>query len=543
MGITGSHHYPQAEITEAWKANCWPDHGWGGNRGTLTDAVYAASYQKSKELADELVLNAGQEATRLAIRKTAAQRPVVIFNPLSWARTDVVTCRFELPADWVSYALRDDAGKEVPHQVIAGSANGPSLQVMFVVDSVPSLGFRTFYLESSPTPPLGTRPVTGNTLENAFLRVEFGPGGLKSVYDKRLLQEVLRTEKFFGGEILQFTAPGFTLEDLETVTMDDFERTGDHEFHVIQSVEGNVRSTIVREAQFRHFLLREHFHLYSRLDRLEIEFEVMNWDGQKERELRVVFPINLDHAQLSYEVPFASVEIGNDEIDFSPLPPSPDSQFNADRYGGNKPLRFRESINWIDASSPGNLGFGCLAASDCTVHLFKDETSNPVSYPVLQHVLLSTRKSLAWNPDYWCTQEGSHHYRTALYPHAGNWRMRYRDGIAFNYPLMALTLSEGAEAPSRVNLLPTSLEFLRLEPANLILTSMKKCEDDEALVLRFYEAEGRAVHAIIRLFRPIKKAWKTSLIEDEPEPMSISADGSLKFPLKLWEIVTLKIAC
>ena len=65
------------------------------------------------------------------------------------------------------------------------------------------------------------------------------------------------------------------------------------------------------------------------------------------------------------------------------------------------------------------------------MHLFKDESPYPVSYPVLQHVLISTRLSQAWNPDYWLTQPGNHRYRLALYPHKGNWRLRYRDAIAF----------------------------------------------------------------------------------------------------------------
>ena len=33
---------------------------------------------------------------------------------------------------------------------------------------------------------------------------------------------------------------------------------------------------------------------------------------------------------------------------------------------------------------------------------------------------------------------GDHHYRMALFPHAGGWRSSYREGFAFNYPLTAL---------------------------------------------------------------------------------------------------------
>ena len=282
-------------------------------------------------------------------------------------------------------------------------------------------------------------------------------------------------------------------------------------------------------------------HLYRQLDRVEIDLELVNWDGQKQRELRVAFPINLDSALISYEVPFGTVELGKDELDFSLLPYEPYPQnINLSSNGFEHPLSFREAINWIDASSNKYQPFGCLAASDSSLHLFKDESPNPVSYPVLQHVLLCTRKSGGWNPEYWLTQQGNHRYRTALYPHKGNWRSRYRDGIAFNYPLVAFVAAEGGGAGGP-SLLPTA-EFLRLEPANLIVTAMKKAEDDEGVVIRFYESEGCQVHVKLRLFQPIKQAWRTNLIEDEEEPLRPTGDGSIQFLVKPWEIVTLKVA-
>ncbi len=260
----------------------------------------------------------------------------------------------------------------------------------------------------------------------------------------------------------------------------------------------------------------------------------------KSRELRVAFPINLaKDFRLSYEVPFGTVEMGKDELDFSLLPPPVHCQFIPGIYGGDRPLPYREAINWIDASSDRFQEFGCLAASDCTVHLFADQTDNPVAYPILQHVLLSTRSSLAWNPDYWFTQEGNHRFRMALYPHGGGWRERYRDGIAFNFPLLAFVAS-GREG-ERTSL-PPSGEFLRLEPGNLIMTTLKKCEDDDSLVLRFYEAEGRFTRARVRLAPPIRKAWQTNLIEEEPEPVAITSQGALELEIKPWEIVTLKLA-
>ncbi|HMD86033.1 MAG TPA: glycosyl hydrolase-related protein [Terriglobia bacterium] len=534
----GLANYPVSGLAEGWQANCWPDHGWGGNQGLLTDAVYHKSYFKSKELSQKLLSDAGAALAAGVKRNTPAQIPVVVFNSLSWRRADLVQCEVKLPASWSGAALRDEAGSSIDLEIIPPKSTGDPVKLVFLAEDVPSTGYRTYYLEqaaaASPT------PISGNTVENRFFRVTLGKAGLKSLYDKQQKWEVLRTDKFEGGEVLEFTAPGLAWEDPEIVTMANFDRTGNHPFPVHSFTRSVVRSTAVREAAFKNFKLRESFHLYHGLARLDIETELLGWDGQKDRELRVVFPINLDDARLSYEVPFGTVEIGKDELDFTLLPPDVDTQFVPRIYGGDAPLRFREAVNWVDASSRGYQKAGCLAAADCTVHLFRDETTGPVSYPVLQHVLLSTRKSLAWNPDYWFTQAGDHRYRAALMPHQGDWRLRYRDAIAFNYPLVAF-VGEQQQAPAG-EVLPVAQSFLRLEPSNLILTAMKKSEDGNQVVLRFYEAEGNQTDARLQLSRPIRSAWRASLIEENQGALPLNNDGSLSLKIQPWEIATLKLA-
>lgn len=536
----GFRNYPTQEFADAWQANIWPDHGWGGNRGTVTDKVYADSYAKSKRLAEEIVAGVASKLAASVPREQTSQIPVVVFNPLSWVRTDVVTCTVEVPKDWHGWVLADEKGQEIPSEFLEDTTRPGSGRIIFVAEEIPSVGYRCFYLKMAENRPSAPAPLVNEVLENDFYRVTFGRGGIKSLYDKRQKWEVLRTGKFDGGEVLDFSAPGNAWEDTESVGMQDFDSAANHDFRFVSVSESPVRKTAVREAHLENCTLRESFHLYTKVDRVDIDIEIIQWTGEKARELRVAFPINLDEARLSYEVPFGTVEIGKDELDFTLLPSNIDSQFNPKTYGGSHPLPFREAINWIDASSPNYSEAGCLAASDSTVHVFRDETDEPVSYPVLQHVLLSARKSLAWNPEYWYTQKGNHSYRMSLLPHGGDWRLRYRDAIGFNYRLMAFAAGKATSVVEPQ--LPGAQSFLTLRPHNLVLTAMKKAEDGDGIILRFYEGEGNKTTARIKFHLPVRQAWKANLIEEEEMPIPTNGDGSIALDVGPWEIVTLKVA-
>jgi len=60
--------------------------------------------------------------------------------------------------------------------------------------------------------------------------------------------------------------------------------------------------------------------------------------------------------------------------------------------------------------------------------------------------------------------------------------------------------------------------------------------------MRFFEAEGRTgSRAYVRLFQPIKQAWKTNLIEEEPQLIAVNSDGIATLDVQPWEIVTLRL--
>lgn len=536
--LNSSANYPKNKFKQGWMANCWPDHGWGGNRGIATDSIYVESYRKSLQIGNELSELAGKELFKLIPPFEKDQLLVLVYNTVGWERTDIVSCKINFPITWNGLEIRDEDGDIIPFEFIAFHPEIQTAEVAFLVKNIPSFGFKTYYVNAAKSFPKNA-VIHEDSIENEFLKVSFGPGGIFSLYDKINKVEILKTDKFYGGEVIQMTAPDPAWESFAHVNMNDFDKTSLHEFKTVRAEESPIRFIIEKEAKMKRCTLKERFILNKHSSELIVEADILNWSGEKERELRIVFPMEMDMSFCaSYEVPFGVVEKGKDEIEYSILPDNYESQFS--EWHARKNLPYREAINWVDISTGNYKGHGCLFASNITLHLFRDETAEPVDYPVVQHVLLSSRKSLAWNPECWFTQAGSHNYRMALYPHQGNWRFAYKKGLAFNSPLTAWCGKVRTNKRTTPSVLPVSESLVSLSPSNIITSALKRAEDETGIFLRFYEAEGRYTKAIINGFQKFSKIYLTDMLEYNQQEIQAKKDGSLEIFVKPWEIVNLK---
>jgi alpha-mannosidase len=107
-------------------------------------------------------------------------------------------------------------------------------------------------------------------------------------------------------------------------------------------------------------------------------------------------------------------------------------------------------------------------------------------------------------------------------------------GYELNYPLMART------ALPHTGSLGSQHSFLQLDPGNLILTAMKKAEDDDGLILRFYEWAGKPAQAKLKLPDGATRAAETNLMEKEQGELKIER-GTVSLAVKPYEIKALKV--
>jgi len=91
---------------------------------------------------------------------------------------------------------------------------------------------------------------------------------------------------------------------------------------------------------------------------------------------------------------------------------------------------------------------------------------------------------------------GEHEFRLALVPHAKTLKPAdlIRLGAAFNRPMVPVpTDAHKGELPAK------GLAGMSVKQSNVVLNSVKKAEDEDALVVRLFEADGKATTANVSL--------------------------------------------
>jgi alpha-mannosidase len=133
-------------------------------------------------------------------------------------------------------------------------------------------------------------------------------------------------------------------------------------------------------------------------------------------------------------------------------------------------------------------------------------------------------------PDAQCP--GSHTFRYAIVPHAGNYLTAARQAHAFNAPLRAVCTQAHPGA------LPSTCSFLEVAPAAVLLSAVKLPERGEGLVIRVYNSAAVPVQGRIRLWRPFREAAQVRMDEEASAGPVVREADTFALSLRAKEIAT-----
>jgi alpha-mannosidase len=264
-----------------------------------------------------------------------------------------------------------------------------------------------------------------------------------------------------------------------------------------------VRAVIRVRKKFQNSTFVQDICMYPGVPRVDVNMQA-DW-REKHILLKVAFPVSVQSNFATYEIPY-----GNIQRPTTRNTPEERAMFEV------------PALRWGDLSDSSH-GFSLLNASK-----YGYDTKGNV-------IRLSLLRSTAWPDPH--ADEGFHEFTYALYPHPGDWKAAEteRRGFELNYPLIPVT------AQPHQGMLPASHSLVQIEPGNVILTALKKAEDSDALVFRFFEFEGKTGEVRLHFPEAASQAAQVNLMEKQDAPLALQ-DGGKETTLTVhpYEIVTVK---
>lgn len=489
--------YPEKELRKLWKTLLFNQfHDIIG--GTVVEGAYEAAVSDLNRVLSESkqLLIKALKAISSQIDTSKYDVNIIVFNPLSWERTDAVEVELALPSTWSKIRVVDYSGKEAPLQVLSTVKQSPSkkiVKVIFIAENVPPLGYKVYGIEGGEAKEKSELKASDKVIENTSYKVSLNEKGfIESIYDKELEVELLK-------EPIKLQL----IEDLG----DSEGRLlpGKNDFNIytgnIAEVDSEPTIKLVEKGPVRTKLrvLRNHMSskyaqeivLYSKIKRVEFRF-LVDWH-EKQNVLKAVFSFNIQQPKLTCGTQFGAIprEFSEEESPF---------------------------YRWIDISEErGARGVTVIAPFNCSY-----DTRNT---SIRLSLLRSTVKPML------VTDEGLHEIVYALYSHEEDWRQAVKPSFELDNKLIPIIENK------HKGKLPSTYSFSKIDPPNAILTALKKAENSEEIILRLNEPYGKETTVSVSTNLPYRKVHKVNLLE---KPLNTLT--SLNLHLKPFEILSLKLA-
>lgn len=464
--------------------------------------------------------------------------PIVVFNPLSWERNDVVECKIGFSEkDVFEVEVQDSSGKRVASDLTAceryETGGIKRATVLFIAQNVPSLGYDVFRVVpakgepaasslSSNQPDIWMAEIHRDVMENEFFQLEIDAwnGAIKSLTEKQTGWNIIPEDKPFGGTVVKELDNGnfweynghckgdalFPMNREHPLPAEGDARAA---FSHHYGGDGRITNGRARTEYNVNFAFGKGFfatriRLYAGLPRIDIHTTLIN-DDERVR-YRMALPTTLANATITQEIPFGAIE-------------RPEGEFPAQ--------------NWMDYSD-GKKGVAILN---------RGLPGNSVEDNILTLALLKCTalkegygESGGWNKNT-KTSDGyeigiPHGFDYALVPHTGDWRDAElaRRGMEFNRPLIAL------KAANQTGSLPKRWSLFTVSAPNVAVSAVKASAN--GIVVRVYETDGKEAKGVaLASAIAIKDAEETNLIEQEAQTVAVK-ENAIAFDIKPFEIKT-----
>jgi len=498
--------YPAEALYAAWR-NCllYDEHTWGAHcsisqpDSDFTKAQWKIKAQFAVDAAKQTQVLLAQGTAAFASLVKAGGRSLIVINPTSWPRTDVLEVK--LPE-----------GLAVAETGVAccDTAEGTLLEVK----DVPPCGYRVLKLAAAPKRQ-AAQPAEDSTLESRYYRVAFDPasGAVTSLFDKELQRELVdqkapyRLNQYLyvaggkGSRIVMNPGgpqPQLTISSPEKASLRRL-RLGDLGERMIIETSATLTPKLTTEVT-----------VWNNIRRVDIANRLTKQNTYDKEGVYFAFPFAGTKPVFRYECPAGIVNANKDMLPGACL-----DWFTVQHF-----VEVESSdaaIAWATPDAP------LVCFQD--INRGKWQTNLPFNTGHLYAYVMNNY----WHTNYKAGQSGDFTFRFSITsrPKADS-AASAQFGWAVANPLLAVPVDGNANGP-----LPADAAgLLEIAEPNVVLVAAKQAEEGGGLVLRLWELGGQATTAHVRLKSiPAKKAAACNLVEEPQEALEIK-DNVIAVPVR-----------
>ncbi len=485
--------YPRAQLNEGWRlilTNQFHDI----LPGSAISSVYADAQvddQRSTALGQAVLEGA---TASLAAALDLDSEGLVIFNPAPFPSADYV----ELARHPAGLVPRGADGAPLPMQATADG------QELVYCPDVPAHGYRVFGCGATAHPAAASDPLRAapGVVESPFWRIELTDSGrIGRVWDKHHLREVVPRGRL-ANHLVVFEDKPLTYDAWD---IDPFYQAKAHEVDQLDRVRvlesGPERAVL--ELRWRYGQRTEivqRLCVYARSPRIDFVTDV-EWQ-ERQSLLRVAFPTGIRNRRATYEIQFGTID----------RPTHHNTSWEEAAY--EVPAQ-----RWVDLSDAYH---GVALLADCKHGYSAQDDTLWISL---------LKGGIDPDPD---ADRGAHHFTYSLLPHAAGLETVRRAAYALTRPLL------WRREPAHRGRVSAEFALVDLRPTQVVLETVKWAEDEDALIVRLYEAAGGTTTASLRLGLPPHGVDEVNLLERDARPLTV--DGSVvQLQLRAHEVKTLRV--
>lgn len=502
----GVQAYPQKAINDAWVRNLWQAHH-DGITGTSIPNAYLYS-MNDYVLVNKTLANLLKTTTGNIVRAMDTQTegmPVVVYNPLSFQRTDIVEARLTMPAKPEGLRVFDKDGKEVLSQI--SSYDDTTGEVVFLfAATVPSLGYAVYdvrFGEASQLTSSLEMNRRSRQLSNGNYRLTLSETG-----DPSLLIDLANNRQVLNASQLQMIYDHEDTWPSWEISYTDILRTPtavNENVSITKAEDGPLRKSfkVVKEKDGSQFV--QYIRMNALDNRIDIVSEV-DWQSH-ERMLKANFQMAFSNPKATYDISLGTIERGNRTADCYEV----------------------QGHQWADMSTiDGSYGLSIL--NDCKYGWDKPTDSS------LRLTLIhtpSTGNSYTYQAD---QDLGVNLFTYSLFPHQGKWsELTQKAASQLNQPLVAVA------APKHEGALGKEVEFLSVSTDQVAVKAVKKAEETNELIVRVYEWAGQQHDKVTLTFpKRVLSAREVNGLE-EPIGSATTSNNTLTFSISKYQPKTFAV--